>query len=46
VVEVNEADAQCRFFAVPLRIVPTPDGSLTHAMSWIIARKDFVPDAP
>ncbi len=42
-VEANEATGQYRFFAVPLRQSPTPGGSLTHAMSWIIAQTDFSP---
>jgi len=43
VVERNEVTGQCRFFEVPVRKIATPDGSLIHAASWLIAQEDFVP---
>ena len=46
VIETNDTTAQHRFIAIPLRVMPTPAGSLTHAMAWIIARADFTPAEP
>lgn len=43
VLEENETTGQCRFFEVPIRKVPNADGSLTHALSWIIPRAAFTP---
>ena len=38
---VTETAGQCRFFEVPIRKVPNADGSLTHALSWVIPRATF-----
>ena len=42
VVEMNETTELYRFFEVPIRKAPNSDGSLTHALSWIIPRADFM----
>ena len=44
VLEENETAGQCRFFEVPIRKVPNADGSLTHALSWVIPRATFTPN--